>query len=176
MTTTLREQLDSRLVRYRLGKVFVQTIEKPFTRTVQLDDGRFGEMKSEGLYLARVGDGTGTNLSDGFDPSVPEQAEAIRKYDQWLEQNKMTAFRNGIEKIGVKRPAARIPNWDNMDLGQLENVVEAVKPDLLWAMEYELLRDPEIGGPREDVVNLLEEIYAHGFMSSIEESDMVPTL
>jgi hypothetical protein len=63
-----------------------------------------------------------------------------------------------------------------MDIGQMEAVVEATKPDLLWAMEFELHRPEELGGPRQDVIDLLEEVHAHGYMSAVEESDAVPVL
>ena len=176
MTITLREQLDSKLVRYRLDRVFVQTIENPSKTTVQKNDGSFGDVVKEGLYLRRVGDGTGSNISDGFDPADPVHLAYIAKIDAWMAKHARKARVNGIEKIGIKRPSARIPNWDHMDIGQIEAVVEAIKPDLLWAMEYELHRSEDLGGTRQEVVDLLEDINVNGYLSAIEESDQVPTL
>lgn len=175
MTKTLREQLDSRRVRYRMENVFVQTIEGPNTSTVLRGDNTFGEVKKPGVYLQRIGDGS-TKLSDGLDPLNEDHKVLIDKYDEWIAKNPFIARRNGIEKIGVKRPAARIPRWDHMDVGQIEAVLEATQPDLLWAMEYELYRDDELGGPRQDVIDLLEDINVNGYMSSVEESDVVPAI
>lgn len=173
---TLREQLENRNVKYRLENVSVQAISLPDSHTVQLEDGRYKEVDVDGVYLTRFGRGDSTVLSDAFDPSNDEHAKYIAIVDEWIAKNPVKAAENGISKIGAVRPPVRVQNWDNMDEDQILNVLEATQTDLLWAMEFELMRPAELGGPRQEVIDTVEDLYARGFTKKAEQSQEAPAL
>jgi hypothetical protein len=100
----------------------------------------------------------------------------MRIVDGWIEKNPSKARVNGIYKMGTTRPVSRIQNWDQMDEEQVRSVLEATQTDLTWAMEYELLRPDELGGPREEILDLIEEIHANGYRSLAERSEEAPVL
>lgn len=173
-TKTLRETLEGRDVFYRLRRVGVQTIKQPKRVHKQMADGTFEAENIKGIYLSRMGNGRSTELSHPYDPV--EHADIIAMFDDWIAKNPRLAAQAGIEKLGEDRPAERIDNWDNMTIDQIEVVVEAMKPDLVWCMEYELKRPENLGGLREDVIELLEVLHANGFQSEIEQSEEAPVL
>ena len=176
MTETLRDKLEGRDVMYRLGKVGIQTIRQPQKRMVELKDKTFEKVTEHGVYMRRMGDGRHSELTVPLDPTNPEHAELIDQYDTWLEEHPHKAVFNRISKVGHDRPVDRIQNWDAMTVEQVQNVVEAIKPDLLWCMEYELKRPEDKGGPREEVIELLEDLHTEGFTTDVEQSEEAPAL
>jgi len=173
---TLRETLEGRDVLYRLGKIGIQTIRQPKKRFMQLDNGTYETVLDDGVYMTRMGDGRSTELTIPMDPDNPVHAKLIKDYDEWISKNPYKATRNQISKLGANRPGERIQNWDNMTVNQVEAVLDAIKPDLIWCMEYELKRPLEIGGPREDIIEVLESAHVEGFKSDVEQSEEAPVL
>lgn len=173
---TLKETLNGRGVRYRLKNVGIQTIDIPSSALVMQDDQTWGRVTKGGLYMSRLGDRKQTELTGIFDPENPEHAMIIQAYDYWIEKNPARARSNGIEKIGVNRPDARIDRWDEMSIDQIEAVVDALKPDLLWAYEFESKRPDDLGGPRDEVLELLEAFHENGFTQDIQVSEEAPVL
>lgn len=170
-TETLRSLIDTAKVRYHLGKVAVQVIQVPEKRVVQTEDGTFKEMKKDGVYLSRMGDGKMGPWSYTLDPENPADQKLIEVVDQWIQDNPQTARANDIWKMGTKRPQERIKNWDNMTPDQVRAVMEATEQDLIWAMQYEILR-PE--GEREEIIQVIEDIYQMRLNDAVDKSDDAP--
>ena len=170
---TLRETVEAKKVRYHLGRAGTLVIRVPSSRTVQREDGKFVELKEEAIYLSRIGDGKMGYYSQEFDPSDDQQSTYMAIVDDWLAKNDRIAKSRRIWKTGASRPPALVKNWDNMDAEQIRSVMDATEGDLAWAMDYELYR-PD--GIREDVIDVLEDLFANGFESTIERSEEAPVI
>ena len=173
---TLEETVNTKGVQYRLKNVGIQTIDIPSSAMVMQDDNTWGRLKKEGLYLTRMGDRKSSELSGIFDTDDPKQMLFVDAVDRWIEENPARAKANGIERLGLTRPDPRIDRWDSLDIDQIEAVVDALKPDLVWAFEFESKRSEELGGPREEVLELLEAFHKNGFTSNIEKSEEAPVI
>jgi predicted Fe-S protein YdhL (DUF1289 family) len=157
--TALRDKLATDKVRYVIANAAVVVIDNPDSTLVQKDDGSFGKMKKDGIYLTRIRGMRHSPVSEQFDPMQEDQKKYIDIVDEWIKDNPDAARRAGVFKLGTRRPNERIANWDHMDASQIEAVMRATETDVIWAIQYELNRDEEDGGPRKDVIQVIEKIY-----------------
>lgn len=174
--TTLREQVENRKCRYHLGKCRVLVIDTKRSNMVQREDGRYVDISDPTVYLQRQGDGKMGPWSHELDPLNEQHADYIAVIDDWIQRHPREAKTKEVFKIGSGRPPEQIRNWDNMDPEEIRTVLDATKGDLDWAMDYELKRPDELGGEREEVVEVLEDLYVNGFESEIESSEEAPAL
>ena len=181
---SLREQIQTRHVRYRLNNVAVLCLQKPKEVPV-MRDGVQHMHKEPAIFITRIGDGKMGPFTEQFDITEESVREYVDFVDAWIARNPRGAAQAGLAKLNDERPPARIQNWDNMSAEQIRTVLDATRIDLTWAMEYELLRPDTIfdlagqeatGGPREEVIDLIEDLWANGFSKAIDESDEAPDL
>lgn len=171
---TLREEVEGQGVAYVLERCTVLLLEKGQDISKPKGDGTYIQERTPDIYVTRAH--KGTNLTYKFNPLDEKQAEVISVYDEWIAKNPGKARAKGFYKVGDVRPQNFIQRWDEMTVEQIEAVVDAMQPNLVTAMQYELLRPEDLGGPREEVIDLLETIYAEGSSSEIEASEEAPVI
>jgi hypothetical protein len=139
----------------------------------------------QAIYITRVGDGKMGPFTEQFDISEDGVRDYVDFVDEWIVKNPQHARNAGLAKLNDERPPNKVQNWDNMSTEHIRTVLDATRIDPTWAMEYELLRPDTIydlagqevpGGIRDDVVDLIEDLYANGFQKDVDRSEEAPDL
>lgn len=171
----LESQVSSEIVHYTMNKGRIALRAKgQGDHVVQLRDGSYDRVKGQPLELVRQGSRRTGPLSQGFDMSIPEHRRIVKEIDEFLENHPAVANNNGIQKVNaleVDAPGGLI-KWREMPAAQIKAVLDGTGIPLEQAMRFELQGDE----PREEVIKVIESLYAKREVEAIEESEQAPTI
>lgn len=166
----LRSEVESEPVRYSLN-VGRLVIDPEDNLVVQLEHGGFGKMRSRGLAVERAGERRASPFSHPYYLDREDHAEQVRRIDEFIEQNPHVATnpRIGLRKFtGADTPPTGA--WDEMGAEQVYGFMNGTGQDLKAAMKYELNRHDSLGGPREDVIEVLERINEEDKIAGVDDA------
>lgn len=166
----LESSIINEPVMYTLNKKRV-TLQSKDKKTVQLNDGGFGNIQVDRIALQAQNPYVEPMLSQAFDPV--KDKDIIDFIDAQLERNPAIASVNGITKLsdGEVPPPAGLNNWVELDADKIAVFIDS-GIDVEQAMKYELQQ----AEPRTDVIKLLEAEYRKVNKDKIEQSDAAPTI
>lgn len=171
----LQDTVENDLVRYRMRYgTFILEGNQP--KVIQLRDGSFDKINNpNALILSRDGAAREMQVSTPFNPRDPEDAEKIKRIDDWIEKHPQSARISGLFKVNNDYidPPGGIKNFYQLEADRIEIILDGTGLDLQNAMRYEL-RNPQ--GPREDVLDVLENLHNKQVAHLSDASEEAPVL
>ena len=170
----LRKSIEQDTVYYHmsLGEFI---LEPRTTRTVQLNDGGFGQVHNEtALTLRRDGERRESPYLPPLSPDNPVHAKMIERIDQWISDHPAAADKIGLYRVDKRDIDRPTPSWDDpsMTADKAYSVVLDAGLNVKQAMKYELSKE----NPREDILDALERVATKLQMDAADKSNEVPVL